>query len=237
MVGLYILLAVLLLVLSLLFAGIKLRIAYGPDFTLRLSFLGISVPLYPKKKAKIRLSTFSYKKHQKRLNTEAKKAEKKRLKQREKAKKKQQGAATKKQKKQLPTYGETVSDERSFLSTLLSLVIGVIDKFFGMIRIDVVDLNIVVGGPDAANTAITYGLVSQGIAYLLEILHLKTKLRWKRKEAVSVRADFLAEKTTASVTLVFTFRLWYFINIGFTLLTRYFKEKFRAEARKYEVTQ
>ena len=237
MIGLYILLAILVLVLFLLFVGIKIRISYGPDFSVYLSVLGIRFPLYPKKRQKIRLSAFSHKAHQKRLERDAKKAEKKRQKQLQKVKQKEAKKAAKKQKKRLPDYKDSVADEKEFLSTLLSLSVGILDKFFGTLRIDIVHLHIAVGGADASQTAITYGLVSQGVAYLLEILTQKTKLHCKRRESIHVTADFLSSSTTASVSLVFTFRLLYFLNITFTLLIRFFKQKFRAEARKYEVTK
>ncbi len=232
MLWLYMLLGVLALLLFLLFVNVKFRISYDKDVVVKLSVLGIRFPLYPKKKKKIRLRDFSYKKHQKRLLTEERRAEKKRLKKLLKEQRKKDKKTVKKKKDALPSYGKEVSDEPPFLQTLLSVIGGILDKFAGMIRIDVVRLHITVGGKDAATTALTYGVVSQSISYLLEILKNKTKPHRRTKESVAVSADFLLETTKADVSVILTLKPWHLVNIAFTAIFRFFKEKFRTQVRK-----
>ena len=125
-----------------------------------------------------------------------------------------------------------VKDEPSMISLLLSIVGGIVDKFAGMLRVDVARVHITVGGKDASATALTYGIVSQGVAYLMEILMHKTRFYRPKNEYIDVVPDFLAQTTTAEISIIFTVRLWHFVNIAFTFAYRFIKKKFAAQAGK-----
>ena len=116
------------------------------------------------------------------------------------------------------------------ISILLSIVGDILEKFFGTLGVEVVRIRITVGGPDAAATAITYGIVSQGVAYLLELLSLKTAFRRKNNEEVFITTDYLSRETTADVSIVFTLRLWNFIRIACRFIIRFIQEKIRRES-------
>ncbi len=229
MIFLWILGALLLLLLFLLFVGIKIRVSYKEEVTLSVSVLGIRIPLLPKPKKKINLRQFTRKRNAERLEKERLSAIKKQQRKQEKEKKKKAAKSAKKneKKKRLPTEQTPVKDEPSMISLLLSLVGGIVDKFAGMLRVDAARIRITVGGPDAAKIALTYGIVSQGVAYLMEILMHKTRFYRPKNEYVSVVPNFLAETTTADISLIFTVRLWHFVNIGCTFLYRFIKEKIR----------
>lgn len=232
MTWLWILGAILLFLAFLLFVGVKIHVSYAEEIALSLSVLGIRIRLLPKKKRKITLRNYTHARHKKRLIRESESAAKKERRRMMKENKKRLKKATKKveKKKKLPPEEKKKSDGASVISILLSVVGDILDKFFGMLGVEVVRIRITVGGPDAAATAIAYGAVSQGVAYLLELLSQKTVFRCKDNEHVSVTADFLSQKTTADVSIVFTLRLWNFISIAFTFLTRFIKEKIRRES-------
>lgn len=233
MTWLWILAAITLLFVFLFTVRVKIEVSYDGDVVLCLRILGIRIPLLPKPKRKIRLADFSLKRYKKRLQRDAERAAMKRQKKLEKKRTK----ATKKSAKEKirPDEAVTVKDEPSTISLLLSVVGGVLDKFFGKLRVDLVRLRITVGGKDAAQIAITYGIVSQGIAYLAELIAQKTNFHRRKNECIFVTPDFLASSTTADISLIFTVNLWYFTNILFTLLYRLIKEKFAAKASLHEV--
>ena len=111
------------------------------------------------------------------------------------------------------------------MSLILRIVGGVLDTFFGKLRVKIARVNIVVGGPDAAKTALTYGIVSQGVAYLMEQIATKTKMTRARNTYVSVVPDFLASKTTADLLIIFRLRLIDLLSTGIVFFIRFMKEK------------
>ncbi len=230
MTFLWILAAITFLIVFLLTVHVKLVISYDGDVVLSLRVLGIRIPLLPRPKKKIRPSDFTLKRYKKRLAKDAERAAKKQQKKLEKNRKKAEKKAAKKKAKKLPSTGVTVKDESGTLSVLLSIIGGVLDRFFGKLRVDLVRMRITVGGPDATKTAMTYGIVSQSVAYLCELIAQKTKFRRKKREEITVVPDFLAQSTTADILIIFTVNLWYFIDILFTFAFRFILEKIRRES-------
>lgn len=232
MTFLWILAAILLLLVFLLTVHVKIVVSYDEDVVLFLRVLGIRIPLLPKSKKKIRPADFTLKRYKKRLQKDAERAAKKQRKKLERKRKKTEKKAAKKsaKKKKLPPTEVTVKDEPTTLTLLLSVIGGVLDRFLGKLRVDLVRFRVTVGGPDAAQIAMTYSIVSQGIAYLCELIAQKTKFRRKKNEEVSVIPDFLAKETTADILVIFTVNLWYFIDIVFILAFRFIKEKIRRES-------
>ena len=118
-----------------------------------------------------------------------------------------------------------MKDEPSAIRIVLRIVSGVLDTFFGKLRVKIARVNIVVGGPDAAKTALTYGIVSQGVAYLMELISYKTKMTRARNTYVSVVPDFLAKTTTADLLIIFRLRLIDLLSTGIVFFIRFMKEK------------
>ncbi len=232
MTWLWILAAITLLFIFLFTVRVKIVVSFDGSVALCLRVLGVRIPLLPKPTKKIRPADFTLARHKKRIRNDAERAAKKQQKLLEKKRKKAEKKAAQKKdkKKKLPQTEVTVKDEPSMVSLLLSVVGGVLDKFFGKLRVDLVRLRITVGGPDATKIAMTYGIVSQGVAYLMELIAQKTKFRRTKNEYISVIPDFLARSTTADISLIFTVNLWYFLNILFTFAFRFIKEKIRRES-------
>ncbi len=229
MIWIWIFSVILLLVSFILFVGVKIRVSYNGEIRLSVSVLGIRIPILPKPKKKINLRKFSRKRHTDRLRKEQSQAAKKLQRKLEKERKKKAAKSEKKnsKKKKLPQEQTAVADEPSMISLLLSIVVGILDKFAGMLRVEVARVRITVGGADATKTALTYGIVSQGVAYLMELLMHKTRFYRSKNEYVSVIPNFLAQTTVADISLIFTVRLWHFVNIACTFLYRLIKEKIR----------
>lgn len=223
MIFLWILLGILLFICALILIPVSIKIGYADDVTLSVGALGLYFPILPKKKKKAK--PLSRKKYEKLLSKDQALSEKKRLASEKKAKKKQSAAKAKKSdgEKKLPST--EMKDEPSVIRILLRIVGGVLDKFFGKLRVKIARVRITVGGPDAAKTALTYGIVSQGVAYLMELISLKTKMTREKNTDVSVVPDFLSGKTTADLLIIFQMRLIDLLSTGIVFLIRFIKEK------------
>ena len=227
-----ILLALFLLLLFLFLIPITLRISYDGAVRLSVGALGLYYSIVPKKPKKIRLKNFTAKKLRKRREKERLAALKKQRKKEEKERKKKASAAAAKAegKKKLPP--EPMSDEPSALRILLGMTDRILNTFFGKLRVDVLRMRIIVGGPDASSVGITYGIVSQAVAYLMELIAAKTRFRRVHDEDVAVVSDFLLAKTTAEIDLRFRISLWDLTATGITLGFRFLREKNAARPKQ-----
>ena len=108
---------------------------------------------------------------------------------------------------------------------MLSLLKKLCKKFFKHLRLDVSHIVITVGADDAASAAITYGIVSQSVAYLLAFLDAHLNIRKKRRGEISVRCDFTAERTACDIRITASLAVWQLLDIGISLAYNYFKGK------------
>ena len=135
----------------------------------------IRIPITPGKEKRLKLSEYSDKKIARRDRAKQEKAVQKEQKKQEKIAQKAE------KKKRLKEHPEEAKHERT-LSENLSLIIDVVKvllgRFFRHLRIDLSRIHISVASEDAAQTAILYGIVSQSVAYLLELLG--TSLEFKK---------------------------------------------------------
>lgn len=223
MIALWIVLGILLFLCALILIPVSIKIGYKEDVTLSVGVPGIYFPILPKKEKKAK--PLSKKKYEKLLLKDAERAEKKRLADQKKAQKKKDAAKAKQAEKEQKAKDAEMADEPSTMSLILRIVGGVLDTFFGKLRVKIARVNIVVGGPDAAKTALTYGIVSQGVAYLKELIATKTKMTRARNTYVSVVPDFLASKTTADLLITFRLRLIDLLSTGIVFFIRFMKEK------------
>lgn len=220
---LWIILGILLFLLALILIPVSIKIGYTDKVTLAVGVPGIYYSVLPRKEKKAK--PLSKKKYEKLLLKDAERAEKKRLSEEEKVRKKKNSAQAKQAEKEKQQSDSEATDEPSAISLVLRIVGDILDTFFGKLRVKITRVHIVVGGPDAAKTALTYGIVSQGVAYLLELLSNKTKMSRKDNTSVSVVPDFLATKTTADLLIIFRLRLIDLLSTGIVFFIRFMKEK------------
>ena len=210
MLALKIILGILLFLVLLLFLRVKISvISDGGDTKLLLRILGIPIKLYPSKpkKKKVRLSDYT----PRGLRRAQKKKDKQALKE-EKKKKPQQ------EEKEKPPLSDTVS-------AITALVKKIVSKFFRHLRIDVAKIHISVGTPDAAKTAVLYGVVCQGVAYLCEILERITNVKKTKQTDISVVSDFVSGKTKADIDISFSLVVWQALDILIGAALEFIKNK------------
>ena len=212
-------------------------LAYDGQFSLKIRVLFLSIPITPKKEKKPPdPDRYSPEKYRKMLDKAAQKEAKKQQKKAKKAQKKQEkspknanpagksaGAPKKKEKK-------SVSDILGLVSQILAAVKGLFGSFGKHLRIEAVRLHVTVASEDAAKTALLYGAVCQSAAYLLEILSSVTNFKAKDREQIRIDADFLSEKSTADVHLIFRLRVWHVFAMLFSALGGFLKKRISSKA-------
>ncbi len=195
---------ILLLLTALLFIRIKFDIILKEDITVRINILGIKIPLYPTKEKKINPKKF------KKGYPEEKK---------------------RKEKPTAPAKGKTVAvDEEKIplgdkISTILSLIKLLLSRFFKHLRLDISKIIVIVGTNDAASCAITYGIISQAVVYLLEFLDNNLNISKKRSGEINVLCDFTAQTTVYDVFISASLNVWQILDIGINLVYNYLKGK------------
>ena len=200
--GFWILAIILLLFVLLLLVRLRFDIACTEEVTLRLRILGIPIPLYPAAPKKVRVSKFrrGYPKEK-----EAKKPAERKAK------------APAKPAEKIP-LGEKID-------IVLALVKKLCKKLCRHLRLDVSHIVITIGADDAASAAITYGIVSQSVAYLLAFLDAHLNIRKKRRGEIAVRCDFTAARTACDIRITASLAVWQLLDIGVSLAYNYFKGK------------
>ena len=198
MIALAIIAIIVLLVFLLLMTPAKIRIISDGEITLKVGAGPIMLKVLPKKNKKKKIKKFTQKKYLA-LVEEHKAA----LKAKDEAKEKKKAA--KKEKKHI--MGEK---EKGSVGNTVSFVLKVIDRldtYTGRLHTVINRLDVTVGGSDAAAVAVKYGIVSQSVSYLIEVLDCKTKLRLADSEALSVKCDFIAEGVSFAVDLSIKLRV------------------------------
>ncbi|MGM9636507.1 MAG: DUF2953 domain-containing protein [Eubacteriales bacterium] len=209
----------------------NLILIYDGQLVLSLRVLFLNIRLVPGKKKIPNPEHYSPGKYRKMLAKKAKKEQKKQANAQKKLEKKKQSEAKKKTAapQNMPARKKpqkSVADILDLVWQILEMVKGLVRSFGKHFRIEAVRLKITVAGEDAAKTAIMYGMVCQGVAYLIEILSTVTNFKAKHRENISVEADFLSEKSTADLHLIFRLRVWHLFAMVFAALGGFIRKRF-----------
>lgn len=197
MIFLYILLGIAAIITLALAARIRLNIVYksGEDTELRLTlrYLFISYQLAPEHKKKVRLRDYTYKK------THGAKKKKKKA----------------KDKSDKPASGKKSSkDTLSVIREVADILKKSQEHLKQSLKIDISRIIIIVGASDAAKTAITYGVVSQAVAYLLEGIDSITNVRRRFRSEVNVIPDFTQREMKVDIKLQLSLTMWALLTIA-----------------------
>lgn len=203
MILLIILGIILLLLIASLFIRIRFDISANDEISVKLNILGIKFSLYPQNKKEPNPKKF-------------KKGYPKEKKRKEKA---QEPVITAKAEsiEKIP-IGDKVS-------TIISLIKKFCTRFFKHLRLDISKIIIIVGAEDAAKCAVSYGIISQSVAYLLEFLDHNLNISKKRGGEIDVLCDFTAESISYDVFISASITTWQILDIAITLAYNYFKGK------------
>lgn len=213
----------------------NLILAYDGNVTVKARVLFLSFPITPKKPKKApNPDKYSPDRYRKMLAKAQKKADRKQQKSDRKAEKKKKKNAdpdttlvkvggSKKGKKK-----KNVEDVLGLVGQVLGALQGLGKSFGKHLRIDAVRMKITVASEDAAKTALLYAAVCESVACFLELLSTITNFKAKHREQISVEPDFLSEKSTADIHLVFRLRVWHVLAMLFSALVGFIRKRFQS---------
>ncbi len=185
MVILYILLAIALLVAAILLLPVHLRVRYDETAVIDVGVLFFRYRLYPRAPRPLRGKAKQKKKAQKKPKKANKKS--KDLKELHEAEKK--------------------GDKPELVRVLGRIVPDAIARVFGKVTVKIEKCVLIAGGKDAAQTALLFGALSQGVSYLFGILEQQTRLKIKKGAEVAVLPDYLEAHIVAEVDATVSLRL------------------------------
>ena len=214
------------IILLILFLRVKVVAEAPDDLRLTLYVGPFPVRLIPKKDERLRLKDWSLENYRKKLE-ENKNSEnlfgklKSSLSKRHGKKKK----PAKAEGKQTPQAEKTEETDIGGLIEKVTRVAKVFVVRLGKhLRVDFYKLRIVVASPDAARTAITYGVVIGAVQNLWALLVSTGNLHTHRKSVLSVDTDFTKTKSEFEIKLGFSLRVWQIIDILFRTALEYLND-------------
>lgn len=219
-ITLLIILAILSLIAVFLLLRVTLTVKYDGEAALVLRVLFVKKRLYPKKKKRYKKS-MSAKKAQKIKEKLRKKKEKKLEKKRQKAESKKQDG-----KKASPT------DILNTIQTVCIIVSQLIEKFSKYLKIKIAKIHITVATGDAAQTAIAYGAITQGINVLFPLLEDVKNFSMPKNQDIKISHDFLSEDSEMDLCLVFSLRVWQILLTAISVLYKLTIHSIKALERK-----
>lgn len=186
MIVLYILLAIILLIAVILSIKVSIIADYSKEFYLKIKYLFLEIPVYP-------------------VSEKKKKKEKPIEEAKETAPPPEEQAAKKGGKNPIKTFleNEGVSGVVGLINDTARIIGGFFGSIFRHVIFDELFLTIVVGGRDAADTAIKYGRISSAVFPPLGYICSHAKVK---KYDVDVSPDFLADVSTAEFHVKISFR-------------------------------
>lgn len=209
MTVLIVLAVILCLVILLLMTGVKINVISKGDTLVRVGAGPLMIKVYPSKEKKIKLRSFTQEKYLKLM----KKEEPEEVPEEKPAK----------EKKPKGSIARTIG--------LVKKILDRLDTYTGRIYTKISYLKVVVGGKDAAGTAVTYGVVSQSVSYLIELLDCKTKLKTPNAEKLSVVCDYTADGVTFGLDLTIKIRIIDALKTAVDVLMIKFKHDSEAQIK------
>lgn len=104
-------------------------------------------------------------------------------------------------------------------------ILRLIEKFFGYLHFKFIRLKITVGCEDAAKTAIAYGLTTQSVAYLIEILNNISNVDISKHSEIYVKSDFISQKSSFDGKVVLYIRVLPLFKVAFRAIKEFFKAR------------
>ncbi|MBQ4065710.1 MAG: hypothetical protein IJD10_06380 [Clostridia bacterium] len=219
MTALYILLGIAAFFTLLACLRLTLILKAEEELFLFVKVLFIKVRLHPRKD-KLRLRDYRIKAFRKRRKKEEKRYLKNKIAtkkaDREKEAKKKEAEASDAPK---PSFRDNASYG---IDVVKYVVLRALKTFGRHLRVDIRRLAVTVAEEDPAKTAVTFGYVCQGVAYLKEILERHLTLRYRKREGViAVHADYLSGQGRFEADISFHIRVWQVVAIAFSALKGY----------------
>ncbi len=193
------------------------RIELANEMALTVRVLGIPIRILPKKEKTYNIKNYTLKKIRKREKKQAKKLAKKQEAAKKKALEKAKKKAEKKEAEAKLTKAEKKAIKREkrakrpklteFIPLTASVAKLFFSRFFGKIHIKMARLHIKVGGKDAANIAMMYGILYPSLEMLLATLHKVCDLESLKKADIQMLPDFTSDKIVFDCDITFSVSL------------------------------
>ena len=194
-VWVYIVGAFILFLALLLSLKVNIIVSYKEELKVYLRVLFIKIRLYPKKV---------------------------KLKEKKKRKKKKKSVAI---EETIPEIEEKTISPVKVVWEIREAVLSLAGKCMGGLHFKFARLNIEVGCSDAAKTALVYGTVVQGVAYLMEFLDSISNMEISRFSKINVNSNFISQKSRAEGKITLYLRVFSAFKILIHLLKTYFTYK------------
>ncbi len=212
-IGILILFFILLLLL-----WVRLSLVYdleGADVTVK--FLFMKFKIIRKEKKKIKKGDFKIKKFRKRQKKILAKYRKKSI----KRNKKEEGKKSTENHKK----GPKKRNHKDLIKKIINFSGVILKKFSRYLNIDCLRLIIGVGGNDAADIAVNYGVAVQSVQYTATLLNKITNINEKEGAEISVYPDFAEGKWSADICIIMRLRIIHILKLGIIALKQYLKYK------------
>lgn len=203
-----ILLIPLAIIMLILFVKVRLCLIYEDDVDVRVKILFFNIPLYPQKQKKPKPSDYSLKK-----------LEKKQAKLNQKSKKRPAKQPAPKPEKDKATK---IKDGIALIRIILDNVMAPFGRY---LKIEIVKIYVKISSDDAAKTALIYGVVSQSIAYIIELLSNVTNVDVKKKNSIQLVPDFVGQTPEAKINITLGLRGWHAFALAVKFFMGYLKSK------------
>ena len=217
----WIIAASIVLFFALLLAGrVSVFFDYNNGLALKIKYLCFTVVKLPKKKKKPKKPKKVKEKKAKKDKAEEEKDEKK-----------------KPEKKKFDIKSLTFDDYIDLLKMALSGVGKPLKKLFKSIKFSHMSINIVVGGSDAAKTAIKFGAINYAAGNALGLLDSFFTL--KPLDDMNITADFQSEKTLYDIYFEVRLTLFAALAAGFRLIGAFLKlfKEFKKKQKANKIKQ
>lgn len=118
--------------------------------------------------------------------------------------------------------------EKSTVSKLWEIkevILSIVSKAMGKLVFKFIKLKIIIGGENACATALLYGGVSQGVAYLVEALDNISKVKVENSSDIVIESDFIGQKSEFECKIELYMRVISIISVGIHALKEYIKSR------------
>ena len=193
--------------------------AYSDEVSLTVKVLFLKFRILPSKEKK-QSRRMSEKKASKMRDSLRKKQQKKAI-----AKKQKEDSKKDKKKKSI---SETISD----VKLITDIVLAVLKKFFGHLKIDIARLKIRVATGDAATTAIAYGAICDALTHLFILLDSAKNFKVPKEKEMLVVPDYLEDGIIADVKITFSIRVWHVFHVALAALVKFIAHAVKKKDKK-----
>ncbi|MGM9645176.1 MAG: DUF2953 domain-containing protein [Eubacteriales bacterium] len=189
---------IILLIAAFLAMRLNVVVSYKDSLCVYAKVLFIKIPIYPQKE-----------KEKKKKKKEKKPPEK----------------AVEKEEDKKEEKGDKKVSPVKILWQMRESILRLIEKFFGYLHFKFIRLKITVGCEDAAKTAIAYGLTTQSVAYLIEILNNISNVDISKHSEIYVKSDFISQKSSFDGKVVLYIRVLPLFKVAFRAIKEFFKAR------------